>query len=240
MIRRLAAILSALALFTSQASAGFLINSFSVRPLPTYSSLGCTNLGSGADPSTFTSVNVGTADASRTTILSITADDGTTIDFSFIGVTIGGDSATEIVDTANVNSRQQSAIYAMANPAGTSENIVIDFSEAVADVTLCVYAAYNLNSSTAIASNSGFDTSGGLLTLSVNTQDKGIAVGICGADSGSAAVTWVGLTEETDATGTGHFYSSAWLSNTSAATPLTVSCDYAGTGDIAGAAASFR
>lgn len=240
MIRKLATVLAALCFYCSQASAGFLLNSFQVKPPPSYSSLGCTNLGSGADPSTFTSVNVGTADASRTTILSITADDGTTTDFSFIGVTIGGDSATEIVDTANASSRQQSAIYAMDNPAGTSENVVIDFSEAVADVTLCVYAAYNLTSSSAISSNSGFDTSGGLLTLSVNTQDKGIAVGICGADAGSASVAWVGLTEETDSTGTGHFYSSAWLSNTTDATPLTVSCDYAGTGDIAGAAASFR
>lgn len=240
MMKRLAAILSALALTCSQASAGFLINSYAVKPPPTFSSLGCTNLGSGADPSTFTSVNVGTADAARTTILSITADDGTTIDFSFVGVTIGGDTATEVVDTANVNSRQQSAVYAMANPAGTSENIVVDLSEAVADITVCVYAAYNLNSSTAIASNQGFDTSGGVVTLSVNTQSGGIAVGICGADSGSASTTWVGLTEETDATGTGHFYSSAWLSGTSDASPRTISCDYAGTGDIAGAAASFR
>lgn len=240
MMKRLATILAALAFFTSQASAGFLINSYAVRPPPTYSSLGCTNKGSGADPTTFTAVNVGTADAARTTILSITADDGTTIDFSYIGVTIGGDSATEVVDTANASSRQQSAIYAMANSAGTSEDIVIDFSEAVADVTICVYAAYNLNSSTAVASNQGFDTSGGVVTLSVNTQDGGIAVGICGADSGSASTTWVGLTEQTDATGAGHFYSSAWLSGTTTATPLTISCDYAGTGDIAGASASFR
>ena len=108
-------------------------------------------------------------------------------------MTVGGDSASEIadLDTFSTASLIIGAIYILANPAGTSETVGIcsRADQQHGDLPLQVN---NLNSAAAIATNGAFSTNASSITLSVDTNAGGIAVGICNTNSGAQTVAWTG------------------------------------------------
>lgn len=225
------------------AQAGFIINSYTGgggggAAAASVTLVGCVNQ-TGAGPGiTLAATNVGTASATRHTILLVMGGDSASA-FGVNSVTVGGDAATEIVDQ-NGTRQVDAAVYILANSAGTSEDIVVTWSEAIQYTIVCVWQANDLLSATAVASVADEDTAAGVLAMNVNTTTDGIAVGGCLTYHDAQTTTWVGLTERVDAADALGVYSAADLQVTGGATPLTVSCDWTGTNDAAGAVASFR
>lgn len=206
--------------------------------IATISFLQCARDGSDTNVYTFSSQNTGTAGTNRDTIVVIVGQDSATT-FGVSGVTIGGDAATEIVDedgSGTVNS----AIYIFSNDAGTSEDIVVTWSEAITGAAICVWAAYDLTSTTAVASVAINHTSSSNLVLSLNFTGEGVAVGGCVSGADEEAASWTGFTEKFEATADAPSYSGAHYSSLSTSAPLTVGCDWTGSGNASGVSASFR
>lgn len=226
-------------LAVSTAQAGFLINSFISFPVPpVLTFLQCANDTTDLTTYTLSAQNVGTAGATRKTIIGIVGVDNATV-FGVSTVTVGGDSATEIVDEDGTGI-DDSAIYILDNPVGTSEDVVVTFSEAISAIGVCLWEADGLSSSTAVASVANDDTASAAISLNLNTSASSLTVGVCGTTN-SATATWVGLTERADAGGVQIVYTAAdFTEDATPATPLTVSCDYTGTNDATGVAATFR
>ena len=224
------------------AQAGFVINSF--WGAATISLVGCTADGVSATTFTFTDHATGTAGA-RKTIVGVSSNDGAT-NFSTSTMTVGGVSATEIIDSANTGSLVQSSIYIIDNPSGTTATIVVTMSEAVEGAAICVWAAYNISSETATATASEFQTSSAAITLSLNINSGGVGVGMSAVqENGAATVTWTGMTESSeaiikDAVGTASDGSYSSAQTTTAGTPLSVTADWVSTTDSIGVSASFR
>ena len=234
--------LAALAFLASAtlAQAGFLLNPFAVRVPPSISYVDTTVSTTDTNEYTFTDHATGTADGTRRTIVGIVGEDGSN-DFSVTGVTVGGVAATEVVDTAAAGAAIQSAIYIIDNPTGTTATIVVTFSEAITGAAVSVWAANNLASSTAVATNSGTNSSGAAITLSLNTQVEDIIVGVGGANVSSEAAVWAGLTEDAETAITGEAeISVAHDTAATAETPRAITVDWSGTSQYAGASASFR
>ena len=99
--------------------------------------------------------------------------------FGVNSITIGGDSATEVVDEGASIEQVDAALYIMANPAGTAEDIVVTMSEAITAAAICVWQVNNLNSETAVATaqDTYASGSGPTLSLNVNTSSYGIVIG---------------------------------------------------------------
>ena len=192
---------------------------------------------------TFSAQNTGTASSDRATIVGILIEDAAAL-HSINSVTVGGDSATEVVDQGAAGVLLNSAIYILDNPTGTSEDIVVTPSETVTSMSICVWQANNLESTTATDTASDSDTDANPMTLDLDVSADGIAVAVCADVSASSTTyTWVGFTERDDATPGEHTRSAAdYDEDSSASAPLTASCDSsnAGSQDQTGAAASFR
>lgn len=241
-MRRFIASLVALCLIVSQAWGGYLVNSYR-QSTPASSSaisfLQCTEDDADLTTYTFSAENVGAAAADRYTIVGIVAEDAAS-SFSVSSVTVGGSSATEAVDQDGAGSLVNGAVYAVANPSGASEDIVVTFSEAVEHVAICVWRATAITSAVAIDSAEAFDTSGGSLTLDLDNE--AVAVGMCVTESSSQTFTWTGLSERDDdglieAVGLASYSAS---DSTTAGTPRAVTCDPTGGGDVVGVTASFN
>lgn len=247
-MKRFLATLCALAFLISQASASnILINPYvlatGVSPPASISFVGCTASVSANTVYTFTNHATGTAGA-RKTIVSASAKDNATI-FSIDSMTVGGVSATEVVDnSADTGSLVQNALYIIDNPSGTTATIVVTASESMSNMTVCVWAAYDLLSTTATATASQFQTASAAITLSLNVSTDGIGVGISSVSSDSDTATWTGLTERVDALAEsgapGEVMSYSGADTATAGTPLSVTADWTGTDDSAGVSASFR
>lgn len=191
---------------------------------------------------TFSAQNTGTASSDRYTIVGVLVEDAGEL-HNVDSLTVGGDSATEIVDEGGTTSVLNSAIYILANPSGTSEDIVVTPSETVTSMSVCVWQANNLESATATDTASDSDRNANPMTLDLNVSADGIAVAVCADFSAAGTYTWVGLTERDDAEPGEHIRTAAdYDEDSSASSPLTASCDSSNSGaqDQTGAAASFR
>lgn len=207
-------------------------------PPASVSFVGCTADTGNNTTYTFTNHATGTA-GNRWTIVGIGGRDGTT-DWSWSSATIGGTNAPEVVDSYNAASVSDAAIYILANPTGTTSTITVTASEAIAAAIVCVWAAYDLTSATAYATNSAFDTAAGALTLSLNVPSGGIAVGVAAAQVDSVTHTWTGLTERSDQGSGDAEVAVSSADSTTVGTPLAVTVDASGSNDSNGATASFR
>ncbi len=188
-------------------------------------------------------LNTGTAGANRHTVIVAFGLDGASA-YNVTGITVGGDAANEVVDE-DATGLPNSAIYILANPAGTSETTEVTFSEQISVGAACAFALYDLQSATAFASTADDDTASGALVLDLNTPADGVAVGGCINNTLTAAATWTGMIERDEQTGGGgtqpHTISVAdFDEDASASTPLSVTCDLTGTTDASGVTASFR
>jgi len=241
MIRRFLITLAALAYLVSAttAQAGYLINPFWVATSPpSITFLQCTSSISDLTTYTFAAQNVGTASDDRYTGVGVFGQDATTI-FGVSTVTVGGGSATEIVDEDGTG-LVDTAFYMFLNTAGTSEDIVVTFSEAVTGAGVCLFQINNIASGTAVASVPDDDTAAGPVILTHNVSALGVSVGVCTTQGIGNRTSWTGQTERTDAEDAEISWSAADFTNDDVAdTPLTVNCDYLGTKDTSGVAASF-
>jgi len=250
-MKRILASLFALALLTTGALAWFVageqLHGFEVvteaaggpPPDPTISAQGCTSSTVNGNTFTFTAHAIGTASATRAVVALISAEDSATT-FSVSSVTLDTVSMTFVVASTGTGNLIHSRAYILADTAGATGDFVVNMSESITSLTICVYAVYDLTSLTPDATNNDFETASAAQTLDINTTSPGIALGICNSASAADSTTWTGLTEVTDDSNGEHEYSTADLAPTSAATPLSVTCDWAGGDDSSGVAAAWN
>lgn len=206
-------------------------------PLPSLTFLQCAHDTTSASTWTFASQNVGTSSATRATIIGVFTRDSIA-DHNVTSVSVGGDSATEVVDEAG-SGAPNSAIYILSNPSGTTENVVASSSEPETAATICLWAAYDLISTTAVASTADNGSLSVSLDLSTTSAD-GIAVGMCGADSSMPlTATWTGLAENNAEIGTDGRSSSASIVPTDGGA-LPITCAWSGAPGVTGVSAAFR
>lgn len=242
MIRFIVSLLLSLALVCSEASAGFLLNSFAVQSVPpTLTFLQCsTSTPSGSNPYTLTSQNVGTAKADRYTLIAVNIEDAASV-FGVDAVTVGGDSATEVADYGGASALASSAIYILSNPTGTSETVVVTMSEAVTSLSVCLWSVTGLSSATATDTATGGSSSNAAVSLNIDLSAGGVGVAGCADSANGEVFAWTGFTERADAAvSTILRTTAADYSATVAETNKTVSSDATGTGEAGCAAATFR
>lgn len=191
---------------------------------------------------TFTDHAIGTASADRVVLVAVSLR-SPTAGVSISSMTIGGVSATEIVE-ASTGANATSAIYGLLVTSGTTATIVVTPSATGQRCQVSVYAMTGNGGSTTAHATATDTTAPSSTTIDIPIN--GSAVGISYAvDSGAVgAATWAGLTEDNDATleNTSNAYSAAHLDSTGGATGLSIGVTWAnGTPDGAEAfcAASF-
>jgi hypothetical protein len=250
-MKRILASLFALALLTTGALAWFVageqLHGFEVVTEapppgggdPTISAQGCTANTVNAASYTFTAHAIGAASATRHVAVLVSAEDSA-ITHTITGITLDTVGMTEVVQMTTAGSFITTAIFIISDTTGTTGDIVVTDSEGITNLTICVYAIYDLTSAVADSTNFDFETASAAQTLNINTTSPGIALAICGSASAAATTTWTGLTEAVDTNHAEGTYSTADLAPTSASTPLAVTCDFTGTDDSAGVAAAWN
>jgi len=179
------------------AHAGFVINPFYVA-YPNITFLQCAGDATDLTTYTFATQNTGTASADRYTLVGVTGEDADTV-FTVSTVTVGGDSATEVTEDGGLGVSINSAMYIMANSAGTSEDIVVTFSEAVTAAAVCLWQVNNLTSGTAHDFASDNASGGAAANLTMDFAALGVGAAICGNTTDTNTFTWTGMTESSDA-----------------------------------------
>lgn len=140
---------------------------------------------------TFSSQNLGTADAARYIIVGIGARWGAA-PTSVTSVTVGGVSATEVVQLGPAGN--VAAIYIAAVPTGTTGDVVVTLSDTMLRCVIHLYRVVNIASATASDTDSN---AAATPTMSIDVPAGGFAVGVCmGGTTGS--FVWSGLTEDDD------------------------------------------
>lgn len=192
---------------------------------------------------TFASQNLGAADPNRWIVVCVGGAHNAARSIS--SVTVGGVSATKIVQAEGSTVFRHTSIWVAYVPTGTSGDIVVTWSGAIGR---CGYSAYSLI--TASAPTTAFDTQTDLtltssyLSVSINRPAGGVIVAsTINISSTTTSVTWAGTTEDYDEkwseTTVSGFSSSSIASGSS---PLTVTATIAGTptaNSVGLAAASF-
>jgi hypothetical protein len=180
---------------------------------------------------TFTSQGVGTADAARSTVVTVNyTQQGTNT--TPPTMTIGGSAATADVTQFSgidgASNRCFTGIYRRANPTGTTATIVLSLSQASFDCVIGVYSLLNIGSvtDTTVVGGTTIGTPF-LLTVSTDTVVDGAVIAVSESYDTVSAGIWVGVTAD----GSAHLYSGdyrQWASadGTVAATPRTVTLDY--------------
>lgn len=117
-------------------------------------------------------------------------------------VTVGGISATQVVTQSVVNFfSYRASIYIAAVPTGTTADVVVNTSGVCEQMTISVWAAYDLNSATAVDSDSA--TSSGSSTFNIpamTTSADGVALASCvyNRNGSGSAFAWTNATERSD------------------------------------------
>ena len=208
--------------------ASFLINSYAYGTAPppagpVVNFLQCASDDTDANPYTFVSQNVGTAAADRYNIVVVMAEDSAN-SFGTSSVTIGGGAGTERIDSGNASSALDTSIYTFLNTAGTSENIVVTFSEAVTSAHICVFEVTGLVDAGVATDTAATFSAGAAITLDTDVTAAGFIVGGC-IDAATGPVAWTGLTEIQETSSAESTLSVASHDASSASTPLSITCD---------------
>lgn len=143
---------------------------------------------------TFSAQNFGTEDAARHIIAVVYTRDIGTGAKTLSTITIGGVSATILVQAQGTGSGANSCVCAIAIaavPAGTSGDVVVTWSEAVLRCAISLYASVGASATAHdTASSTAADPS-----VTLDIPAGGFAIG---GWSGTNTVTWTGLTEDHD------------------------------------------
>lgn len=113
----------------------------------------CENRQSATDASsyTFSAVSLGTAATGRRIVVGVSGSKGGTVSVS--SVTVGGNSATQLCtdEGSGGGANQRTALYIITVDSGTSADIVVTYSGTCARSGIGVWAVYDLQSSTPVA-----------------------------------------------------------------------------------------
>lgn len=196
---------------------------------------------SGLTNYTFSTQSIGTAATGRRIIV-IASGYSTTGGRTLSSVTIGGNAATSIVtasDSGGAVNSQLSGIFILQVDAGTTADIVVNFSGGMGGCDIGVFAAYDLLSSTATDTGSSVANP---MTDTIDISAGGICVAGCETyTTGSSGHTWTNLTERYDATQqTQLYYTGASDAFASAQSALAVTCTPASYTSAPWVIASFR
>lgn len=105
---------------------------------------------------TFTAQGVGSASPNRISVVSINWSDSTAAGTAELtGVTLGGNTMVRGVRASGDNQNSNSEIWFVANPTGTTANIVATFSTAVDGITIEVYRLVGYNSFVPVNTTTG-------------------------------------------------------------------------------------
>ena len=168
---------------------------------------------------TFSGMSLGTIADDRIIVVGVcgfvTSD---TID----SVTVGGISATTIIEQAVADGFLE--LWQALVPTGTTGDVVITFSDGVANCAAVTHAIYG---ATQTVFDTGSDTTDQLSdTLAI--PSGGVAVGTAfSANGASASFVWGGLTEDVEqqAGAENTFITGASIASATKETALTVTCD---------------
>lgn len=170
---------------------------------------------------TFSGVSVGSADADRYVIASVSIRSASaSTNFVSISCTIGGVSAT-VVDSFVQSNDEACYIFAASLPTGTTADIVLTaasatFSQAVVGVYRLIHASGVKYSSGRSTSNNAAD-----VTVTISTPGSGYLVAIAGIQ-GSSAISWTsGPTEDFETVTTSLVSAGASASGTLGASTTT-------------------
>lgn len=149
---------------------------------------------------TFSSQAIGQATASRYVIVAahLYSNSARTIS----SLTVGGISATQVITQSVTNFfAYRASIYIVAVPTGTTADIVVNTSGVCELMTISVWAAYDLNSATAVDSDSATSTGSTTFSIpSMSTSADGFAVASCvyNRNGTGSAFAWTNATERSD------------------------------------------
>ena len=194
---------------------------------------------------TFSSQNLGAADSRRWIIVCIIGIDVVEAN-SITSVTVGGVSATKLVQAEASTLFRHASIWAAYVPTGTTGDIVAVFNNALFRAG---YTAYRLLTDIdPTTSLYDFETdivlSGNNLSVSIDRAPDGIIIAACVNIGGPTptTATWTGVSEDYESTfsGTANQILSSASTNTGTS-PVTVTCNLSViNGGQAMCAASFR
>lgn len=179
---------------------------------------------------TYSGASIGTAASNRMVVVCVGCRNNTGTGIS--GVTIGGNAATQIVKSPSSSSEEPCvAIYALMVPSGTTANIVVTANSAFYDGAIAVYAVYGRSSVTEVDSDSAEQAaSSAALAITLNVPAGGVGIACTLGNDPATSFTWVGFTEDNDASfNSNPTFSCASLESTAGSAGLTVSADPAGT-----------
>lgn len=150
---------------------------------------------------TFAGQDIGDADIGRLVVVALFFTAATSRTVS--SVTINGVAATQVVTNSDATGGvfRRSSIYQAVVPTGTiGVSIVVTLSGAALGCGLSSWSIYDLNSTTAVDSDSAFGAAPTVTLPSMNTSDAGVVVANCGfLVSSSATQSWTGgVTEQSD------------------------------------------
>lgn len=156
----------------------------------------CTTTATNGTSYTSASHDVGAAAASRKTLVGVAVVGGG-VAIQATGVTVGGDTATEIFDGGNTGAGNSLAWFILDNPTGTAEDIVLTASATSGSFAICTWAILNSDFSypTSVATDIGLaaDQVFANLDLRSNAFSAGMAL-----SANPETHTWAGLTESDD------------------------------------------
>ena len=149
---------------------------------------------------TFSSQAIGTASSTRYVIVAahLYSNSARTIS----SVTVGGISATQVITQSVVNFYSyRASIYIAAVPTGTTADVVVNTSGVCEQMTINVWAAYDLNSATAVDSDSATSTGSSTFNIpAMTTSADGVALASCvyNRNGSGSAFAWTNATERSD------------------------------------------
>jgi len=155
---------------------------------------------------TFSTADIGAADSSRIVAVGIMGEGGGS---TISSVTIGGNGATEAAQIAY--SDNVSGIYYLEVAAGTTADIVVNFTASQNRAGISVYSIYDAASATPEDTSTGSGTTSATATGLAWSADS-VSIGVAAASNGGVS-EWTGLTEDYDS----EVESSAYLTSASEA-----------------------
>lgn len=138
---------------------------------------------------TFSAQNLGAAASNRYIVVAIGARKSVAANTTISSVTIGGESATYIIERAAAASSasNHSAIYAASVPSGTTGDVVITFADTMLRCGIALYRETDI-SLTAHDTDVGVGTT----AMAIDVDTNGIVIG-CGFSAANTTASWSGM-----------------------------------------------
>ena len=183
---------------------------------------------------TYSSCDIGTADADRWVVITINSAGGGSSSVS--SVTIGGVSAT-ITRTAYDSHEQEYAAIAYAKvPTGATADIVVTYSSTTPN-RIGVFTIV-LSSGATLAEYAGYVDTNGDLSTTIDIAENGVVIAAYCTGKQTANHTWTNMTERYDEEISASRCTAASYQATSAEIGRSISCSN-GSSDSASALSSF-